>query len=70
MQKILPVLFLAFGILNLYRFAESFMKELAGPFHFLFWEVDITGYRIKCLAFAVVFIFAFWGNYKRLKRGE
>jgi hypothetical protein len=68
MQKILPYLFLAFGILNLYRFAETFMKEVPGPFRILFWDTDLTGYRIKCLVFAAVFLFAFWGNYKKSKQ--
>ncbi len=68
MQKILPYIFLVFGILNLYRFAETFMEDLAGPFHFLFWETGLGGYRIKCLIFAAVFIFAFWGNYRRMKK--
>ncbi len=68
MQKILPFLFLAFGIMNLYRFIETFTKELSGPFNFLFWETGLTGYRIKCLVFAAVFIFAFWGNYRKIKK--
>lgn len=70
MQKILPFIFLVLGILNLYRFAETFIRELSGPFNFLFWETSITGYRVKCLLFAAVFIFAFWGNYKRMKNGS
>ncbi len=67
MQKIIPYIFLVFGILNLYRFAETFFSEVAGPFKVLFWDTDINGYRIKCLVFAAVFIFAFWGNFRRNK---
>lgn len=64
MQKVLSYLFLVMGLLNLYRFAETFFQEMSGPFHFLFWETNITGYRVKCLLFATVFIFAFWGRIK------
>lgn len=67
MQKILPWVFLVFGLLNVFNFIQSFFTELSGPFSILFWETNLTGYRIKCLVFAALFIFAFWGNYKRLK---
>ncbi len=68
MQKVLPFLFLGFGLLNIYYFIQTFTTELTGPFQILFWETGLTGYRIKCLVFAAVFIFAFWGNYKRLRK--
>lgn len=68
MQRVLSVLFLALGILNLYQFVETFMRDVPGPFHFLFWETGLTGYRIKCLTFAAIFIFGFWSNYKKMKR--
>ena len=63
MQRLFPVLLLAFGIMNLYSFVETFTKELPGPFHFLFWETGLTGYRVKCLLFAAVFVFLAWNLY-------
>ncbi len=68
MQKIVPFVFLFFGILNVYRFIETFLQEMSGPFQILFWETNLTGYRIKCLVFAAIFVFAFWGNYKKSKQ--
>lgn len=68
MQKIFPVVLLAFGIMNLYNFIVTFVREVPGPFRVLFWETGLTGYRIKCLAFAAVFIFLAWENYRKTKK--
>lgn len=68
MRKIFPALLLALGILNLYRFIETFTQELSGPFRLLFWETGLTGYRVKCLAFAAVFIFLAWDNYRKMRK--
>ena len=67
MQKIFPFVLLTLGLLNLYRFIETFIGEFSGPYHLLFWETGLTGYRVKCVAFAAVFIFLAWQNYRKTK---
>ncbi len=66
MVKVLSYLYLAFGLVNLFNFVQSFIVELPGPFHFMFWDTNITGYRVKCLLFAMVFIYFFVAQRKRL----
>lgn len=67
MVKALSYLYLAFGLVNLFNFVHSFIVELPGPFRFMFWETNITGYRVKCLLFAMVFIYFFIAQRKRIK---
>lgn len=67
MQKILPYLFLVYGLYNLANFANTFVNIPDGPFRVLFWDTDLNGYRGKLLVYGIVFCYAFWLNYKKNK---